>query len=403
MYAGILPHGGARTVVTDPGQKYSNVPMYQATGLTQYPYFFGGTGYIISGPLARVLTRPASDDQPPLQFWPREDSTMGFWLLAYNITKLNVGQRIELNSQRDVFSKTNRSLRSIAGQRPAFRTKYDVCDTPVWAVHRVSPSQMGLMNTRLSQCAPSAELWRIVREVLAARNDQTYPPLNEARALPAGSPAQDAPFELRKVFLDIGSRDGHAIEAFALQHPLDFAQYTVHAFEADPRRWADMDLFFQRHPTWSNVRLHHLAASWGGNATSSAPVDGQANGQAGEEQAGQPSDGRKGSQVQTVDLAAFIQHEIIGATRSGLELRGRLDVGGGEFELLPHLLRTGVLGFFTELDVDWYDGRREDMWLWPAQYEDMLTALNISHSPGRADQIQMLSTEKRRRRAAAQH
>jgi hypothetical protein len=196
------------------------------------------------------------------------------------------------------------------------------------------------------------------------------------------------------VFLDIGSRDGHAIEAFATEHPLDFHVYEVHAFEADPRHAADLDAFLQRHPTWTNVHLHKPVFAWTEDGTRLAPsAEGRADERAGEGRVDSPQvaqAGDKGSQevqskVQAIDLAVWIQREFGAAhagadVRSALDLRGRLDVGGDEFLLLPHLLRTGVLGLVTELDVAWHDGRREDMWLWPAQYEKVLKALNIGHS-----------------------
>lgn len=323
---------------------------------------------------------------------------MSFWLLAYNITRLPLS-RVEINSARDVFTKVSRSARSAAGQRATFRTKFDVCDHPVWAVHRLFPWQMRLMNQRLSQCAQSAEVKRSLRDALAARSGQASPPrggmgalpiavtaVDLAAARPNDSPAQQAPSgSPRKVFLDIGSRDGHAIEAFAREHPHDFPQYEVHAFEADSRHAAEMDRFLQRHAAWSNVRVHQPIAAWVEDGTRPTPAEGRVAGRAGEARANllQPKD--TGSQVQAIDLAAWIRRQIgtgsAGADgRSGLELRGRLDVGGDEFSLLPHLLRTGVLGLFTELDVAWHDGRREDMWLWPAQYEDVLKALDIRHS-----------------------
>jgi hypothetical protein len=62
-----------RQVLTTPGKKYSNVPFYETTGLTQFPYYFVGSGYVVSGPLARAITRPAAADQPPLQFWTLQD------------------------------------------------------------------------------------------------------------------------------------------------------------------------------------------------------------------------------------------------------------------------------------------------------------------------------------------
>jgi hypothetical protein len=141
LYAGtIVPN---RKVVTLPGQKYSNLPLYTTTGLTQYPYYFGGTGYVVSGPLARAITRPAAADQPPLQFWPREDATMSFWLLAYNITKLPV-LRVEINSARDIFTKVKRSLHSATGHRPAYRTAHPPSPTqapqhPRPTIVKVSP------------------------------------------------------------------------------------------------------------------------------------------------------------------------------------------------------------------------------------------------------------------------
>jgi hypothetical protein len=394
-----------RKVVTKPGDKYSNLPLYKTTGLTQYPYYFGGTGYVVSCQLARTITRPAAADQPPLQFWPLEDATMSLWLLPYNITRLSLPQRVEINSARDVFTKANLSSRSAAGQRATFRTKLDVCDRPVWAVHRLYPRQMKLMNQRLSQCAQSAEVRRTVLELLAARSSQTNPPrggtgmppgahgvVDLAAARPADSPTRQNLSTVRKVFLDIGSRDGHAIEAFAREHPHDFLQYEVHAFEADPRHASKMDRFLQRHPTWPNIHVHLPVAAWVEDGTRPAPAEGRAVGRAGGAPDDLPQAKGRASQVQTIDLAAWIRREMganipAGADgRSSLDLRGRLDVGGDEFELMPHLLRTGVFGLFTELDVAWHDGRREDMWLWPAQYEGVLKALDIRHSQAHQSQ-----------------
>jgi hypothetical protein len=85
---------------------------------------------------------------------------MSLWLLAYNITRLSLPGRVEVYS---LFTKIKPFLRSTAGPRATFRTKVDVCERSVWALHHLSPFQMELITRRLSQCMQSDEVRRNVR------------------------------------------------------------------------------------------------------------------------------------------------------------------------------------------------------------------------------------------------
>jgi len=215
LYAGApVPN---RTMVTEPNLKYSNVPMHRDTGFKQYPHYFGGPGYVVSGALAKVITRVGAD-QPPLQFWPREDATMAMWLLPYNVTRLSAGGRVEFNSARKVFTAVSRPPGSPTGNRAPFAVKFDVCKRTVWAVHRLQAWQAELLNKRLTQCALAAEvgaaLHRMAGERLASARGGGLSVMEAELRKARGPPALSLFGSL------FGSLRGPASEPAGLEAPL---------------------------------------------------------------------------------------------------------------------------------------------------------------------------------------
>ena len=51
-----------------------------------------------------------------------------------------------------------------------------------------------------------------------------------------------------------------------------------------------------------------------------------------------------------------------------------------EFTILPHLVASGVIGYFTELDIEWHDGFLNSMAFWPDFYTRELGRLGIRYS-----------------------
>jgi hypothetical protein len=74
----------ASKVFTEPGHIYRNEEYLSHTGLTHYPRFMSGAGYLMSGSVARVLTY--MQEQVGLLWTRLEDVTISFILSGLNVT-----------------------------------------------------------------------------------------------------------------------------------------------------------------------------------------------------------------------------------------------------------------------------------------------------------------------------
>jgi len=74
-------------VLLQPGHKWNNDAFYQHTGLTMYPNYMMGGGYVVSGPVCRALTE--MHRRVGLKFTPIEDASIGFFLAPFDVRHID--------------------------------------------------------------------------------------------------------------------------------------------------------------------------------------------------------------------------------------------------------------------------------------------------------------------------
>ncbi|KAL4419883.1 hypothetical protein ABPG75_006981 [Micractinium tetrahymenae] len=70
------------SVVTEPGHRWNNEAFVEHTGLTVYPSYMGGGGYVLSSDLASALVT-VHTQVAPLKHTTAEDVTLAMWLLPF--------------------------------------------------------------------------------------------------------------------------------------------------------------------------------------------------------------------------------------------------------------------------------------------------------------------------------
>lgn len=74
-------------VLLQTGHKWNNDAFYQHTGLTMYPNYMMGGGYVVSGPVCRALTD--MHRRVGLKFTPIEDASIGFFLAPFDVRHID--------------------------------------------------------------------------------------------------------------------------------------------------------------------------------------------------------------------------------------------------------------------------------------------------------------------------
>lgn len=84
-------------VSLDPTMRQYNPRFVNETGLSVYPRYAGGAGYVVSYTVAQALAAKVITARSPLPFrhFPREDATFGLWMSGI------VGERSGITSIRD--------------------------------------------------------------------------------------------------------------------------------------------------------------------------------------------------------------------------------------------------------------------------------------------------------------
>lgn len=151
----------------------------------------------------------------------------------------------------------------------------------------------------------------------------------------------------QKVFIDCGANEGQTIDNFISKWS-DWQEYSIISFEADPR----LANSFQRFSHLENVEFNS-AAVW--------TYDGMLNfyqsqeGTVGSSAIKTKRTGRLSSTptlVECVDLAKIILN-LQGSDKIIL----KIDIEGGEYELLEHLLQTNVFNYVHELYIEFHEGK----------------------------------------------
>ena len=149
---------------------------------------------------------------------------------------------------------------------------------------------------------------------------------------------------MRKVFIDIGAYNGDSIVAFHKKIN-DSLDYEIHAFEANPELWHHFDNI--------NVTLHKKAV-W--------IEDGEIDFFIGEDNTGSTLVGTKTTggidyknpiKTQGIDIDKWIRENFQPEDRIIL----KMDIEGGEFEVIPHMIRGGSVKYLKEMWVEMHSNK----------------------------------------------
>ena len=151
---------------------------------------------------------------------------------------------------------------------------------------------------------------------------------------------------MKSIFVDLGAFDGDTIESAMRLYP-HASRYV--AFEPLPEHFQKLQEKFGRNERV--VLVNAAAATRDGSARF---YRGLSPGQSGGSLCAKINCSESDSfEAQTIDLARFIREQYPNAFGAVL----KCDVEGMEYQLLPHLMETGVIGAFGVIHCEWHYDR----------------------------------------------
>lgn len=151
---------------------------------------------------------------------------------------------------------------------------------------------------------------------------------------------------MRKIFIDVGAYDGDSIISFRkiVQNSNDFE---IHAFEANPELWhhfKDMDVILHKNAVW--IEDGEIDFFIGGNDVSSTLVDTKISGEI---------DYENPIKVTGIDIDKWIKENFNKEDKIIL----KMDIEGGEFEVIPHMIKGGSIKYLDEIWVEMHHNKVE--------------------------------------------
>lgn len=141
-------------VMLQPGHKWNNEVYLNHTGLTTYPNYMMGGGYILSGDVATALVNIHT--RMSLKFTPIEDATVAFWLMPIDLRHID-HPRFFTWAQPCCFKAPVRreGQRIITRFQLADEMENELCSDDPWLVlHKIdSPTKMRFIGNRVSECS----------------------------------------------------------------------------------------------------------------------------------------------------------------------------------------------------------------------------------------------------------
>ncbi|KAK9826219.1 hypothetical protein WJX74_000688 [Apatococcus lobatus] len=141
-------------VMLQPGHKWNNEVYLNHTGLTTYPNYMMGGGYILSGDVAMGLVN--IHKTMSLKFTPIEDATVAFWLMPIDLRHIN-HPRFFTWAQPCCFKAPVRreGQRIITRFQLADEMEQELCSDDPWLVlHKIdSPTKMRFIGNRVAECS----------------------------------------------------------------------------------------------------------------------------------------------------------------------------------------------------------------------------------------------------------
>ncbi|KDD74010.1 hypothetical protein H632_c1655p0, partial [Helicosporidium sp. ATCC 50920] len=140
-------------VLLAAGHKWNNAAFHDHTGLSVYPNYMMGGGYVLSGDAARVLVDVHS--RMRLVFTPIEDATLGFWLMAIDLRHVDHPMFHTWATPCCFKAPVRRSgTRIVTRFQLADEFEWGLCSDDPWLVlHKIdSPTKMRYVGSRVAAC-----------------------------------------------------------------------------------------------------------------------------------------------------------------------------------------------------------------------------------------------------------
>lgn len=167
---------------------------------------------------------------------------------------------------------------------------------------------------------------------------------------------------MKKYFLDIGFNSGQSIDTFISKVP-DWKEYTIFAFEADDRNFKN----FSKYESYENINFYDKAV-WVydgvvkfyisvGNSVGSTIIKEKTTGGIYE---------NVFSETECIDISRFLYENVSYEDYVII----KLDIEGGEYQILRHLIDTKAISLVKDLFVEFhkdkvinslYDGEHENL------------------------------------------
>lgn len=148
---------------------------------------------------------------------------------------------------------------------------------------------------------------------------------------------------MKKVFIDCGANIGQSVKAWYHSNP-DAAEYEIYSFEASSRLMnklkSNVDIYSNVSIINKAVWIHNLGVQFNdcGNESSSTEPDKKSGGSIKVDSPVFPS----------IDLSEFIKNNFSKEDKIIL----KIDIEGGEYHVIPHLVSTGALKYIDEIYLE---------------------------------------------------
>lgn len=150
-----------------------------------------------------------------------------------------------------------------------------------------------------------------------------------------------------KIFIDCGANEGQSIDNF-IKKWTDWKEYSIISFEADPRLMKSFDRF----SNLENVEINNTAVwIYDGTVNFYQCQDGKVSSSI----IGTKRTGRLSNipiSVNCIDLAKLILN-----IKNASNIILKIDIEGGEYDLLEHMLKTNVFEYIHELYIEFHEGK----------------------------------------------
>lgn len=147
----------------------------------------------------------------------------------------------------------------------------------------------------------------------------------------------------KKVFIDAGANKGQSIDHFINIIP-DWKEYEIHLFEPDSR----CSIYLSKYKDIPNIQLHKQAV-WTHNGTVKLYLAGSPTGNSVVHEKVNVNI-NKYVEIACTDLSSFITEKYLPEDY----IIVKIDIEGGEYEVLEHLLHTKAVTYIDELFVEFH-------------------------------------------------